>query len=111
MPRGAVRAVLQFEKLDSVGSIRIDDVRVTASPNPEAGAWTPFHVADETDEWLPVPPSRSIIAKSALDVSFLLPAPAGDAGFVTVKDGRLAFSQGGPSAVLRRQPAPADGVP
>ena len=77
MPPGAVRAVLQFEKLDALGSIRIDDVRVTASPNPAAGSWTPYHVADETGEWLPVPPSKSIVAKSALDVSFLLPAPAG----------------------------------
>ena len=95
MPPGAVRAVLQFEKLDSVGSIRVDDVRVTASPNPAAGAWTPYHVADETDEWLAVPPSPSIVAKSALDVSFLLPAPAGERGFVSVKDGRLAFGKGG----------------
>ena len=37
MPPGAVRAVLQFEKLDALGSIRLDDVRVTASPNPAAG--------------------------------------------------------------------------
>ena len=95
VPPGAIRAVLQFEKLDSIGSIRIDDVRVTASPNPAAGSWTPYHVADETGEWLPVPPSPSIVAKSALDVSFLLPAPAGARGFVTVKDGRLAFSDGG----------------
>lgn len=95
VPPGAVRAVLQFEKLDSLGSIRIDDVRVTASPNPAAGSWTPYHVADETGEWLPVPPSKSIEAKSALDVSFLVPAPAGAHGFVTVKDGRLAFTDGG----------------
>ena len=40
------------------------------------------------------PPRRSC-AKSALDVSFLLPAPAGARGFVTVKDGRLAFTEGG----------------
>ena len=42
VPPGAVRAVLQFEKLDSFGSIRIDDVRVTASPNPAAGSWDPL---------------------------------------------------------------------
>ena len=95
VPTGAVRAVLQFEKMDSMGSIRIDDVRVTASPNPVAGTWTPYHTADETGEWLPVPPSKSIVANSALDVSFLLPAPAGERGFVNVTAGRLAFSNGG----------------
>jgi hypothetical protein len=94
VPPGAVRAVLQFEKLDAIGSIRIDDVRVTASPNPAAGLWTPYHVVDETGEWLPVPPSKSIEAKSALDVSFLVPNPAGARGFVTVKDGRLTFADG-----------------
>jgi hypothetical protein len=95
VPPGAIRAVLQFDKLDSRGSIRLDDVRITASPNPAAGLWTPYHVADETGEWLPVPPSPSIVAKSALDVSFLLPAPAGARGFVTVKDGQFTFTEGG----------------
>ena len=91
VPPGARRAVLQIEKLDSIGAIRFDDVRITASPNPAAGSWTPFHVADETDEWLAVPPSRAITARSALDVSFLLHAPAGGRGSVTVKDGHLTF--------------------
>jgi len=95
VPRGTVRAVLQFEKMDSLGSIRIDDVRVTASPNPEAGSWNPFQITDDTGDWLAVPPSRSIIAGTALDVSFLVPRPAGARGFVAVKDGHLAFSQGG----------------
>jgi hypothetical protein len=66
-------------------------VRITASPNPLTGAWTPFQIVDETDDWLPVAPSRMIAPKSALDVSFLLQAPAGGRGAVTVKDGRLTF--------------------
>jgi hypothetical protein len=94
VPRGAVRAVLQIEKSDAIGTLRIDNVRVTAAPNPDAGAWIPFHVGDETDEWLPVPTSASIVAKSALDVSFLVPAPAGRNGFVTIKKGRLVFTKG-----------------
>ncbi len=94
VPAGAVRAVLQFDKPDSIGSIRLDDVRVTASPNPQAGAWVPFHVEDDTDEWLAVPPSASIIEGSALDFSFLVPKPAGRRGFVTVKDGKLTFRDG-----------------
>ncbi len=94
IPPGAVRAVLQFEKMDPLGGVRIDDVSVTASPAPADGLWTPYHIADDTENWLAVPPSPSIAAKSALDVSFLVPAPAGSRGFVTVKDGRLAFRDG-----------------
>jgi hypothetical protein len=116
VPPGAVRAVLQFEKLDAVGSIRIDDVQVTAAPNPAAATWVPYHTVDEADQWLAVSSSPSIEPKSALDVSFLLPAPAGARGFVTVKDGRLAFADGGrarffgvallnPAAFLQREPA------
>ena len=81
VPPGAIRAVLQFEKLDAIGSIRIDDVQRHGVAQPRGRPWTPYHVADETDEWLPVPPSPSIAAKSALDVSFLVagdrPARAG----------------------------------
>jgi hypothetical protein len=95
VPQGAVRAVLVFEKVDGVGTIRIDDVQVTTADNPNAGSWTPYHVADDTDAWLPVPPSSSIVADSALDVSFLTKAPADKRGSVAIKDGRFAFSQGG----------------
>jgi hypothetical protein len=91
VPRGARRAVFQVEKLNPNGAIRFDDVRITASPNPDAGLWSPYQVADDTDEWLEVPPSSSIKADSALDVSFLLRAPAGDRGPVTVKNGHLTF--------------------
>ena len=95
VPPGAARAVLQFEKRDAIGWIRIDDVQVTAGPNPVEGVWTPYHTADETTEWLPVPASQIIEPKSALDVSFLLPRPAGGLGFVTVKNGRLNWEKDG----------------
>jgi hypothetical protein len=95
VPAGAVRAVLQIEKFDSVGSVRIDEIHVVASPNPDAGSWTPYHTENDTDDWLAVPPSSSILPKSALDFSFLLDPPAGRKGAVTVKDGRLAFENGG----------------
>ena len=91
VPRGARRAVFQVEKRNPNGAIRFDDVRITASPNPDAGLWSPYQVADDTDEWLEVPPSRSIKPDSALDVSFLLRPPAGDRGSVTVKNGHLTF--------------------
>jgi hypothetical protein len=94
VPRGATRAVIQFEKLDSIGSIRLDNLRITASPNPDAGTWTPFQVADDTADWLAVLPSSSIGAGTALDASFLVPAPAGARGFVSVSELRLAFKPG-----------------
>src|SRR5262249_32090122 len=72
VPPGAVRAVFQVDKLDSVGSLRLDDVRITAAPEAGAGAWIPFHAEDETRDWLPVGASPTIAAGSALDVSFLV---------------------------------------
>jgi hypothetical protein len=96
VPRGSARAVLQFEKKDGLGSIRLDDVIVTALPNPEAGSWTPYHVIDETERWQPVSASTGIEPKSALDFSFLLEGPAGKAGAITTsKAARLSFSKGG----------------
>ncbi len=96
VPEGAVRAVLQFEKLDGLGSIKFDDLSVTASPDPGDRAWTPYHVSDDTEGWLPLPPSTALEPNSALDFSFLLDGPAGKSGAVTVgKEGRLDFASGG----------------
>ena len=96
VPPRAARAVIQFEKTDGIGSIRIDDVRITSSPNPEVGSWVPYPRRGRHRGLARAsPPSPAIAPKSALDVSFLLPAPAGQKGFVTVKDGRLAFEKGG----------------
>ena len=102
---GASRAVLQFEKLDGLGSVKIDDVEATGL-NPEAGKWTPYHAKNETDRWLPVTGSTGIEAKSALDFSFLLGAPAGKAGRVEVKGGRLHFSSGARARFLGVQLLP-----
>ena len=95
MPPGATRTVIQLEKSDTLGRIQIDDVVITAAPNPDVAAWAPFHADEDTDDWLKVPPSPLIAANSALDFSFLVPAPAGRKGFVTAKDGRLSFEKGG----------------
>ena len=95
VPRGAVHAVLQFDKPDGLGSIRLDDVSVTAAPNAEAGSWTPYHTEQETGDWKPVTPSTGIEPKSALDFSFLHDGPAGKSGRVTVQGGRLTFAKGG----------------
>ena len=93
--RGAVRAVLQVEKLDANGSVRINDLTVTAAPEPAAGLWTPYQVEDDKTGWHPVSPSPTIVAGSALDASGLLDAPAGKHGFVTVREGRLCWTDGG----------------
>jgi hypothetical protein len=95
VPRGAIRAVIQFEKAVGAGSIRIDDVRVAASPNAAAGAWSPFQAGDDVIGWNAYKPADAIVAGSALDFSFLNPAPAGSKGPVIVKDGRLSFRDGG----------------
>ncbi len=92
VPNGAVRALLQFEKGSAYGTLWIDDVQVVTGGQTE---WTPGHVETGTARWLPVAPSPTIVEKSALDASGLLDAPAGKYGFVTVKEGRLAFTKGG----------------
>lgn len=94
VPQGASRAVLQLEKSDGAGSIRIDDVEVVAGPDPSRGEWTPYHVALDADGWRPFAPAGPIEPGSALDFSFLLRAPAGDRGAVAIRDGRLAFASG-----------------
>ena len=119
VPRGAVRAVFQFDKLDGLGSLHVDNVIVAAAPDRQAGSWTPYHVVAETNGWREFLPSTGIEPKSALDFSFLLDGPAGKLGGVTVKSGRLHYSKGGrarffgaqllpPSAFL--EPARADAL-
>lgn len=94
VPRSAVQAVLQVSKVDDVGSIRIDDVRVAMSPDPERGAWTPYHVTDDVTDWVRYAPSEAIEPGSALDVSSWLDKPAGRHGHVGVSSGRFAFKSG-----------------
>jgi hypothetical protein len=100
VPRTATRAVIQFERPEGNGVLLLDDVKVQASPNPEAGSWTPYHVEDDTIGWQAVSPSSRIEANSPLDASYLLDPPAGKHGFVTVRDRRLAFTKGGRARFL-----------
>ncbi len=93
VPTGASRAIVHFEKGSAFGTFWVDDVAVTGSGND--AQWTPHHVETDTNGWVPVAPSREIVAGSALDASPLLDAPAGKHGAVVVKDGRLHFAQGG----------------
>ena len=94
VPRAAVRAVLQIDKADGLGSIRLDDFVVTSSPGAEAGEWTPFHVDDDTALWQKMPPSTAIEPGSALDFSFLQSADPANPSRVVTKQGRLHYSDG-----------------
>jgi len=95
VPPGASRALIQFEKPLAYGTFAVDDVRVTAAAAGGDSTWTPDHVETGTVAWKPLPPSPSIAAGSALDASALLDDPAGRRGAVVVRDGRLAFANGG----------------
>jgi hypothetical protein len=96
IPRGADRAVLQFEKIGAEGSLQFDQVEVVSRPDPRAGTWSPYRERDRVAEsWPAFQASASIEPGSALDASFLLDAPAGKSGRVVVREGRLAFESGG----------------
>lgn len=95
VPNGAVRAVIQFEKADGTGTVRVDNVVVNSASNRAAGSWLPYHIEEDGVGWRPVSASDKIVADSALDASYLLDAPAGKHGFVAVKNGRMVFSRGG----------------
>ena len=95
VPPGATRAVLQFEKANGSGTLLVDDVVVSADPQPDPSSWKPYHVETDKGGWLAVEPSAGVGQGSALDASALLDAPAGKHGFVKVVNGRLAFAQGG----------------
>lgn len=94
VPAAAVRAVLQIETLDGAGSLKIDDVVVSAPADREAARWTPYHVEDETEDWRPLPVGEAIVEGSPLDASSLLEAPAGKRGPTVVLNGRLHFADG-----------------
>ena len=80
-------------------------------PNPGAGAWTPFHVADETDDWLPCrPPARSR-PRRIWTFRFSCQSPAGDAGIGHGQGRASAFKATGGRAVLRCCPGGTRRVP
>ncbi len=90
VPRGAYRGVIRIHKSDG-GELLLDDLEVLSDPDAEAGLWTPFHIQTDTSDWQPTTASNEIIGDSALDVSFLLKAPAGSRGPIGVKGGRFQF--------------------
>ena len=61
-------------------------------------ATPPSAVATDTRDWIPAAhAARPVVKGSALDMSFLLDAPAGKHGFVTVKGDRFVFEDGTPA--------------
>lgn len=94
VPRSARRAVLQVDKHDPTGSIRLDNFSATSTAAPDR-PWTPDHVATDVAGWRPFAPSTEILADSPLDASSLVPRPAGKEGYVVARGGRLHFERGG----------------
>ncbi len=86
VPGRAVRAVLQFEKYDPAGSLRLDDVVVNTAPDREVGRWIPYHVATDTSTWVPIEPCPQITVGSALDASTWFEPITGP---ITIKSGRF----------------------
>lgn len=92
VPSGAAWGVLQVDKTDGFGTIRIDDIEIRTGTQGASEGWTPDHEADDTGGWFPYVPAASIVPESALDVSKLLQAPASRR--VVVKDGSLRYEDG-----------------
>lgn len=109
VPTGAVRALIQFEKGSSSGTLSIDDVRVEGQGGD--GRWTPGHVETDTRGWTPIAASASIRPGSALDGSALLEAPAGRHGFVASRGGKLVFADGTRARFLGVSLLPPAGFP
>jgi len=99
VPEGAATAVLALQKSNRAGRLFVDHVEVLAEANPLTGAitWRPYHVAEESQDWIPYAPAEAVEDGSALDFSPRLDTPAGRRGFVTVQDGRLVFEDGTPA--------------
>lgn len=95
VPVGAATAVAQIEKLDGFGSLKLDDLYLRSAPDPQSGAWTPYHVGEETGTWRAIEPSPSISPGTALDFSFLntVRQKTDSQSPVTVRNGHL--SRGG----------------
>ena len=43
--------MIQFEKSNAAGSVLIDDVVVSANPQPDPSAWRAYHVQSKTEGW------------------------------------------------------------
>lgn len=100
IPHEAKGLVIQFDKPDGSGTLRIDDLRVTASPTADDGEWTPDHIEPPSDDWLEYRPASAIEAGSALDFSFLLGSSGANMGRLSVQSGKLVDDVGKPHRLL-----------
>ena len=100
VPAGAERAVVQIERTSGAGSLTIDDLSVTALPDPTQFRWTPDHTTLDTTDWQPYSPTATIEPGSALDASALLEQAKAAPHATVVQDGHLASSAGGRARFL-----------
>lgn len=97
VPANAARAVVQFQKLDNTGTLVVDDLVVTTSPDPQRGRWSPHTVTTDTASWHPYEPAEAIELDSALDASKIGGrVPIGKA-FVSASQGHFKFDANQPA--------------
>lgn len=100
IPADARQLIIQIDKPDGLGSLRIDDLQVTAATDPNRGRWTPGHVEPPSRSWRKYPPAAGIEAGSALDFSFLLKATAARFDRLSIRSGKLVDESGQPRRLL-----------
>jgi hypothetical protein len=92
---GAAGAVLQFERFDAGGVLRVDEVRVTAAPDARVGEWKPGHVElSAAERWPDYAAAESIEPGSALDGSLIVKAAGERLGPFVVREGGMVDSRG-----------------
>lgn len=89
VPPDARWGVVHFSKVESAGTLLIDDLEVKAAPEASFGLWLPFHDGENPEGWFAYEPAPAIEAGTALDFSFLVEPPAGGLQPVRVRHGHL----------------------
>lgn len=97
VPAGAVGAVLQLEKLDTAGTLTIDQVSVADSTGNKLSSWLPGDIplAENADTWPEYQPFDTIQPGSVLDTTTWGLSTV--KGRVSVKDGHLVGPDGSPA--------------
>lgn len=111
VPAGAVGAVLQLEKLDSTGTLTIDQISVTDDAGNLLTRWAPRAVPldDKADTWPEFRSFDSVEKGSALDTTaWGLDSPKGR---IAVKDGHFVDGSGKPARFWGVSLLPTAGFP
>ena len=109
VPAGSVGAILQFDKIDSAGSLLIDNLKIV--DNDGAVRWQPrkIELAPEADRWPVFQAIERIEEGSVLDTS--LWGLSNPSGRLTVRGGRLVDAGGKPARLWGVSLLPTAGFP